>query len=156
MIKEQKPINFEDSRGTIRDIYVNKPFEHCVIIHSTPGGIRGNHYHERSLQCDFMVKGSMKVFSRKAGSDIIEESISSEGEWIEWEKGEAHEFIAIDDVVFLSFVNGPRGGDEYESDTYHLKTPLHIQKEQGITDRTLVTNKEYNDSLEKQPNQLII
>lgn len=149
MRKEQKEINFEDKRGTIRDIFVGHPFEHCVIIHSTPGSVRGNHYHERSEQCDFMVKGSMKVFSRRPGSNIVEESISKEGEWIEWEKGEAHEFIAIDDVVFLSFVNGPRGGNEYESDTYHLKIPLHEQKEKGMTDNTLVGNKEYNEGLEK-------
>lgn len=149
MIKETKKINFEDNRGTIMDIFVSHPFEHCVIIHSTPGSVRGNHYHERSLQCDFMVKGRMKVFSRKAGSDVIEESISEKGEWIEWEKGEAHEFIAIDDVTFLSFVNGPRGGNEYESDTYHLKIPLHIQKEQGIITRELVTSKDYNASLKE-------
>lgn len=131
------------------DVFVKHPFEHCVIIHSTPGSVRGNHYHEKSEQCDFMVKGSMKVFSRKADSDVIEESVSKEGEWIEWEKGEAHEFIAIEDVIFMSVVNGPRGGNEYESDTYHLKTPLHVQKEQNITDRTLLTSKDYNDSLEK-------
>lgn len=149
MKKEQKPINFTDSRGTIMDVFVGRPFEHCVVIHSNPGSVRGNHYHERSEQCDFMVKGSMKVFSRKADSDVIEESISSEGDFVEWEKGEAHEFIAIDDVIFMSIVNGPRGGNEYESDTFHLKIPLHIQKEQGIVDRELVTSKQYNESLEK-------
>ena len=147
MIKEQKEINYKDSRGTIMDVFVGRPFEHCVIIHSNPNSVRGNHYHEKSEQCDFMIKGKMKVFSRKADSDVIEESISREGEWIEWEKGEAHEFIAIDDVVFMSVVNGPRGGDEYESDTYHLKIPLHEQLAQKITDRTLVTSKDYNEGL---------
>ena len=41
--------------------------------------------------------------------------------------GEAHEFIALEDLIFVTFHNGPRGGDNYESDTYHLKVPLHVQ-----------------------------
>mgnify|MGYP001559876240 CR=1 FL=1 len=137
MKQVQKQVDFTDDRGTIMDIFVSRPFEHCVIVKSNKDSVRGNHYHKESDQCDFMVKGKMKVFSRKAGSDLIEETIVEENDWVEWEKGEIHEFIALEEVIFVTFVNGPRGGDNYENDTYRLKIPLHEQLEQGITDWTV-------------------
>ena len=134
MKREKRPVNFEDSRGTIMDIFVKEPYEHCVIVKSTPDSVRGNHYHKESAQTDFMLYGRMKAFCRKQGSDKIEEFIVEPNDVTYWEKGEVHEFIALEDCGFLSFVNGPRGGDNYENDTYRLKIPLHEQLEKGITD----------------------
>jgi dTDP-4-dehydrorhamnose 3,5-epimerase-like enzyme len=135
MIQENKKPNFTDDRGTIMDIFVNRPFEHCVIVRSRKGSVRGNHYHKLSFQCDFMVSGKMAVFSRKEGSDVIEERVVGPNEWVEWEKSEVHEFIALDDdVAFVTFVNGPRGGDNYESDTFRLPVPLHELKGRSIED----------------------
>jgi dTDP-4-dehydrorhamnose 3,5-epimerase-like enzyme len=126
MKQERKEINFTDDRGTIMDVFVSRPFEHGVLIHSAKGSVRGNHYHKESLQCDLMIKGRMAVFSRKSGSEVIEERVVGPQDWAEWEKEEVHEFIALDDeVIFMSFVNGPRGGDAYESDTYRIPVPLH-------------------------------
>ncbi len=126
MIYERKTINFTDERGTIMDAFVSRPFEHGVLIHSNRGAVRGNHYHKESLQCDLVIAGRMAVFSRKAGSDAIEERVVGPNDWLEWDKEEAHEFIALDDeAIFMSFVNGLRGGQSYESDTYRIPVPLH-------------------------------
>jgi len=130
MKKEQKKVNFEDDRGTIMDIFMDEPKAHCTIIHSKKGSVRGNHFHKKTLQWDFMVSGSMRVLSRKDGSDVIEETIVGANDFMEWELGEAHEFIALDDLIFVTFHNGPRGGENYESDTFRLEVPLHVQKEQ--------------------------
>ena len=72
---EKKRVNFTDDRGTIMDIFTGEPREHCTIIHSVKGSVRGNHYHKKTVQSDFMVLGKMQIFSRKAGSDVIEEHI---------------------------------------------------------------------------------
>lgn len=149
MKREQRKVDFTDVRGTIMDIFVNRPFEHCVIVHSNKGSIRGNHYHEKSFQCDFMVKGEMQVFSRKAGSDVIEENVVGENDWVEWEKGEVHEFIALEDVIFVTFVNGLRGGDNYENDTFRLKIPLHEQLKKNITDWSLFEAGRFSQSMIK-------
>lgn len=130
--------DFKDARGTIMDIFVNEPYQHCVIVHSKKGSVRGNHYHAKSQQTDFMLYGEMKAFSRKKGSSKIETSVVKPNDMTYWEKGEVHEFIAVTDCGFLSFVNGPRGGDNYESDTYRLKIPLHEQLKRRITDWTLL------------------
>jgi dTDP-4-dehydrorhamnose 3,5-epimerase-like enzyme len=135
MIRKQLQPNFTDDRGAIMDIFVNRPFEHCVTVSSKKGSVRGNHYHKLSSQCDFMVSGRMAVFSRKEGSEEIEQTIVGPHDWVEWDKSEVHEFIALDDdVVFVTFVNGPRGGDNYESDTYRLPVPLHELKGVSLED----------------------
>jgi hypothetical protein len=37
---EHKPVNFEDARGTIRDIFVRSPKDCVTIITSAKGAIR--------------------------------------------------------------------------------------------------------------------
>ncbi len=63
---EHRDINFEDARGAITDVFVGTPKEHCTIITTKKGGVRGNHYHQKSQQSDFVVSGSFKIYSQKA------------------------------------------------------------------------------------------
>ena len=116
------------------DIFVSEPYQHCVIVYSNKGSIRGNHFHKKSQQTDFMLFGSMQAYSRKRGSKKVEKFVVKKNDVTHWEKDEAHEFIALEKCAFLSFVNGPRGGDNYESDTYRLKIPLHEQAKKKVTD----------------------
>ena len=39
-------------------------------------------------------------------------------------KNESHAIKAVKDSEFLVFTQGPRGGKEYENDTYRLKNQL--------------------------------
>ena len=48
MKKKILPVNFQDDRGAIRDIFVDEPKQHTTIITTTKGGVRGNHYHQFS------------------------------------------------------------------------------------------------------------
>jgi dTDP-4-dehydrorhamnose 3,5-epimerase-like enzyme len=134
MKREKLRVNFKDKRGSIMDILVGVPFEHCVIIYCNKGAVRGNHFHKYSAQSDFILFGKMQVFSRKPGSKKIEKFVVSQNDLTYWGKGEAHEFITLEKCAFLSFINGPRGGDKYETDTFHLKIPLHEQIKRKITD----------------------
>lgn len=122
-----KPINFEDARGTIRDIFVAEPKEHCTIITTTKGGVRGNHYHKFSRQHDFVVSGRMKVYGQNVGETEVVQAEIGPGDLVVWEPNEAHEFVALEDSTFITFVDGVRGGDEYEKDTFRLEVPLHTQ-----------------------------
>ena len=133
MKRQKRKADFKDKRGTIMDIFVGEPYEHCVIVYSNKDSVRGNHFHKKSQQTDFMLFGSMLAYSRKKGSKKIEKFVVRQNDVTHWEKGEAHEFIALEKCAFLSFVNGPRGGGNYENDTFRLKVPLHLQ-EKKITD----------------------
>ena len=42
------------------------------------------------------------------------------------DKNEAHAVKALTDSTFLVFTQGPRGGTEYENDTFRLNVPLII------------------------------
>lgn len=149
MKRQKRKIDFKDVRGSIMDVFVKEPYEHCVIIYSNKGAVRGNHFHKLSQQSDFMLFGKMAAYSRKQGSKKIEKVVLSQNDFTTWDKGEAHEFIALEKCAFLSFVNGPRGGDQYESDTHRLKIPLHEQLKKNITDWTLLEPGKFKRSMIK-------
>ena len=50
--------------------------------------------------------------------------ILSEGDLVETSKNESHAIRAVKDSKFLVFTQGPRGGKEYENDTFRLTKPL--------------------------------
>ncbi len=125
---EHKAINFQDERGTITDIFVGVPKEHCTIISTKKGAVRGNHYHAQSRQHDFIVSGSLKVYGQTVGEARVEEAVVSANDLIVWEPNESHEFVALEDSIFITFVDGPRGGDDFEKDTFRISPPLHEQK----------------------------
>ena len=150
MKKNKRKINYKDARGTIMDIFVSEPYEHVVIITCTKGAVRGNHFHKLSEQSDFMLSGKMMAYSRKKDSKKIEKNLVTPNDVTTWEKGEAHEFIAVTDCTFMSFVNGPRGGDKYETDTYRLKIPLHEQLKKKITDWSLLEPGKFNKTVLKK------
>jgi dTDP-4-dehydrorhamnose 3,5-epimerase-like enzyme len=127
MQREHKPVNFQDSRGTITDIFVRDPKEHCTIIMTRKGSVRGNHFHKLSRQYDFIVSGRFEVFSQRAGEPAVESMIVGPSDLLTWEPNDAHEFVALEDSVLITFVDGMRGGENYEKDTYRLSTPLHEQ-----------------------------
>ncbi|MDO8517969.1 MAG: hypothetical protein Q7S26_01610 [bacterium] len=124
---EHKDINFEDARGTITDIWVKEPKEHCTIIVTKKGGIRGNHYHKVSRQHDFLVSGKFDVYSRKNNEEQIVKTLWQPYDLLTFDLGEAHEFVALEDSIWITFVDGLRGGDDFEKDTYRLEVPLHVQ-----------------------------
>jgi dTDP-4-dehydrorhamnose 3,5-epimerase-like enzyme len=124
---ELKKINFEDTRGTITDIFVHEPMDHCTIIFTKKGGVRGNHYHKLSAQHDFLISGKFEVYAQKVGEEKITKSIWQPYELVTWEPDEAHEFIALEDSLWIAFVNGVRGGEDFEKDTFRLEIPLHLQ-----------------------------
>lgn len=128
---EHKNINFEDARGTIADIFVKEPKEHCTIIFTKKGGIRANHYHKVSRQHDFLIQGKFDVYSRKNNEGPIVKTLWQPYDLLTFESGEAHEFVALEDSLWITFVDGLRGGDEYEKDTFRLEVPLHTLFEQA-------------------------
>jgi dTDP-4-dehydrorhamnose 3,5-epimerase-like enzyme len=134
MQREHKQVNFRDFRGTITDIFVQDPKEHCVIIATNKGCTRGNHFHKLSYQYDFIVSGRLEVFSQRVGESTVERMIVGPYDLVSWDPNVAHEFVALEDSVMITFVEGVRGGQDYEKDTYHLTTPLHEQAKNQSSD----------------------
>lgn len=121
-----KKCAFEDERGKIIDILEKEIIESITFISSKKGAVRGNHYHKKSVQYVFVLKGSLKVVVQR-GKGKIETAIIKSGDLVFTPPMEKHAFLALEDSEFIAFTRGPRGGKSYEKDTYRLTEKLILE-----------------------------
>jgi quercetin dioxygenase-like cupin family protein len=104
-----------DERGIIADVFYGANLNHVAIIESQPGAIRGNHYHAVSTQHMLITKGSLEYWYRD--KDLITSP-----------PNEVHALrITSSGCEFLAFTSGPRGGSDYESDTFRVPSIMGPQ-----------------------------
>jgi len=118
-----KKTAFEDERGQILDILEKEIIDGVTIISSKKGAIRGNHYHKESVQYTFVLKGRLKLFTQMPGGEI-QITIIKPGDLVFTPPVEKHALVAEEDAEFLVLTRGPRGGKNYENDTYRLAESL--------------------------------
>lgn len=114
---------FEDERGWITDVLEGEVVEYATIIFSKQGARRGDHYHRESVQYIFVLKGRLKVLTQMPDEDI-QTTIIKTGDLALNLPMERHAVIALEDSEFLVLTRGPRGGRNYEKDTYRLTESL--------------------------------
>lgn len=120
MIIKKTKNNFEDERGVIRDITTHTMVDAITYITFKKGAVRGNHYHNKSEQYDYILSGSFLCRS-KAGADAqIEEKVVVAGDLVTQPFPQRHAYKALEDSVMLSCTLGPRQGTEFESDVVRL------------------------------------
>lgn len=120
---KNKPINFSDNRGEIRDILIGESVDAITLITFTPGSVRGNHYHKESYQYSYVISGKL-ICATQVGDGEIETKEITGGDLVFHPAGEKHAFKALEHSVFLSMTSGPRKGEDYEKDIYRLDNPL--------------------------------
>ena len=123
MKKIKSKINFKDSRGFIKDLLEKKNINAITFITQKKGKIRGNHFHKKTIQWNYLIKGKLELLTRKNKQKIIR-TLMKEGDLVETSKNESHAIKALKNSEFLVFTQGPRGGKEYESDTFRFKKAL--------------------------------
>ena len=123
MIKIKKKINFKDKRVIIVDLIEKTQINAITYITQKKNAVRGNHYHKKTIQWNYVLSGKVILITKKKNHKIIKK-IMKKGDLILTEKNEKHAIKAISDSEILVFTKGPRGGKEYESDTYKLKEKL--------------------------------
>ncbi|MAI59689.1 MAG: hypothetical protein CMM92_01555 [Rickettsiales bacterium] len=123
MIIKKIKDNFEDHRGAIRDIIAKERIDFVTIISNKKGAVRGNHYHKETVQYLYVLEGSILVASQFEGQEL-KKQILSEGDLLQNEALEHHAIESLEDSKLLILTRGPRGGDDYESDTFKLDKPL--------------------------------
>jgi mannose-6-phosphate isomerase-like protein (cupin superfamily) len=113
---------FSDSRGTIIDIFYQQHINHACVITNLPDAIRGNHYHKHTTQYTYVLSGSMTYYSQSVDkNNPVESRVCHAGDFIISPPNEIHAMKAgLDGCVFIAFAGGPRGGEDYESDTYRV------------------------------------
>ena len=123
MKKIKTQINFKDNRGYIKDLLEKKNINAITFITQKKDKVRGNHYHKKTIQWNYLLKGKIKIFAQKKG-EKTKSVILKVGDLVVTGKNESHAIKAVKDSEFLVFTQGPRGGKEYENDTYRLKNQL--------------------------------
>jgi dTDP-4-dehydrorhamnose 3,5-epimerase-like enzyme len=123
MKKIKTKINFKDNRGVIMDLLEKKNINAITLITQNKGKVRGNHYHKKTIQWNYLLKGKILIVAVKDGkkSKII---LNKKGDLVETSKKEFHAIKALKNAEYLVFTQGPRGGKEYENDTFRLKKPI--------------------------------
>jgi len=117
------PIAFEDARGRIVDVMEEVEFNYATVISSRKGVTRGNHYHEKTVQWVYVLRGRMLAHSRMPGG-TVERAVLEPGDLLRNPPGEHHALTALEDSEFLVLTAGLRGGKDYEKDTYRLEEPM--------------------------------
>ena len=123
MKKIKRKINFKDNRGFIIDLLEKKNINAITLITQKKGKVRGNHFHKKTIQWNYLIKGKLELLTKKNKHKIIR-TLMKEGDLVETSKNESHAIKALKNSEFLVFTQGPRGGKEYENDTFRLKNPI--------------------------------
>lgn len=120
---EQKPINFKDKRGLIRDIITEDRIDAITLLTCIPGAIRGNHFHKKTTQYLYVISGRL-LYASQMGDDPIETREIADGDLVTNPQGEKHALKALKKSLVLCITKGQRKGKYYESDTFRLKKPI--------------------------------
>jgi oxalate decarboxylase/phosphoglucose isomerase-like protein (cupin superfamily) len=123
MKKIDVQINHSDDRGCIIDLVENQNINAITYISFTKGAVRANHYHKKTTQWNYVTSGSVKLVTQINNGEI-NEMILKPGDLVVTVPMEKHAILGLEDAEMLVFTEGPRGGKEYESDTFRLETPL--------------------------------
>lgn len=117
--------NFRDARGEIRDILTHASVDAITIITCAPGSVRGNHYHKKTDQYDYIVSGKFQCATKdmRKGGSAARRTLKA-GDLAYHPAWEAHAFKALEETVFISMTKGPRRGKDYEKDVFRLEKPL--------------------------------
>lgn len=127
MDKIKLTVSFNDNRGQIIDLIQNENINAITIVTFTKGAVRGNHYHKETFQWNYLISGKIKLVSQIPDNDAVE-IIMKKGDLVVTGPDERHALVGLEDSELLVLTKGPRGGKEYERDTFRLEIPLIIQK----------------------------
>lgn len=115
--------SFSDARGDITDLLENETINAITVVTFRKGAVRGNHYHRHTTQWNYVMSGCIRLVTQMPGISA-RETIMRPGDLVMTGPDERHALQGLEDSTLMVFTKGPRGGKEYESDTYRLDVPL--------------------------------
>ena len=114
---------FKDKRGIIADVIYNNKINHIAYITTNKNGIRGNHYHKKTIQYTFVLDGRIKYYYKNKSAKKVSRLTLKKGDLIKSKFNEIHAFKTISKKsVMLALTVGVRGGKDYEKDTFRVES----------------------------------
>ena len=120
-VKKIKPA-FEDERGAIANI-LEEPISHVAIITSKKGSIRGNHYHPKQVQYEYLISGGYESVSKdiRKKDSKKEKRIIEAGDLVVTPPMVAHAMRFLKDSVMLNLTTGRRESHNLSEHTKKYK-----------------------------------
>ena len=123
MKKIKYKVSFKDKRGSIIDMLEKEQINAATYIITNKGSIRGNHYHKKTWQWNYVLKGKAKLVCQKGNSKKTI-TILKKDDFVLLGPNEKHAFVSLETFHMMVLTKGPRGGKEYENDTFRLSKKL--------------------------------
>ncbi len=129
-----------DIRGTITDIFYNESINHVAIVESVPNVLRGNHYHKKSTQHMLMLEGSLEYWYKDLDSpEPAKMVLATKGDLVSTPPNEVHALVITPEGnKFIVFGEGPRGGCDYEGDTFRVDNIVPEDRLKGVANVTYI------------------
>jgi quercetin dioxygenase-like cupin family protein len=114
----EKP--FVDVRGALQPL-VDRIMKSAVLIESTAGSIRANHYHKTDWHYCYILSGAMEYHHRPTGSGRLPDRIVVKaGQMVFTPPMVDHAMVFHEDTVFLTLSRNPRDQASYEADVVRI------------------------------------
>lgn len=114
---------FVDLRGEITDLISDDEINAVTLITFTEGAVRANHYHEHTVQWNYVIRGEILLATQYPGGERVERVLKA-GDFAVTRENERHALQGITEAEVLILTKGPRAGSQYEADTFRLTDPL--------------------------------
>lgn len=109
---------FSDDRGDIIDVLYKESSDHVGIVTFSLGSVRGNHFHKETTQTNYLLSGKIEYHCSDENGENHQYCIMTSGDLSTSKPNQIHSFKALENSVMLVMSRGPRGGKDYESDTF--------------------------------------
>lgn len=116
-------VAYSDDRGQIIDMIENVAINAVTLITFKKNAVRANHHHKATTQWNYVVSGKIMIRTQQPGEKVVD-TIMNKGDFVVTVPNERHALQALEDSELLVYTQGPRGGKEYESDTFRDEIPL--------------------------------
>jgi len=110
---------FSDKRGDISDLLEEK-VSHVGLITFKRGAVRGNHYHKKSTQYTYILKGKIKFVTSYTNGKNKKHFILKEGTFTRIPPKMVHAYKALTNAAMLDMTTLSRDDDGYEKDTVRV------------------------------------
>jgi len=114
---------YADARGRIIAL-PEFPTAHAMIIESTVGAVRGNHYHHHESHLMYVVSGRMIYLEQQEDGETLMLDVEPGGAVVS-PRGLAHATVFPERSVIAVLSDVDRGGDRYESEVVRVDPLQH-------------------------------
>ena len=112
---------FSDARGAIQPL-VDETMESAVMITSTKGTVRANHYHKTDWHFCYVINGRIEYHHRPHGAEQDPEIVIVEqGQLFFTPPMVDHAMVFLEDTMFLTLGRNSRRQEVYEADVERIE-----------------------------------